>query len=211
MYLHTVFRPDIANATGRLARFMANPSRYLLKCAERLLPYQFTTVKFGLVLNGGKDPALPPVSGYADSNCVANSHSTTGLVFCLFGQPVHWRLKRQTVLAGSSTEAEIMAMNYGALELKWIQMLAMNDLGIDATNTVLYGDNTSCISVCKDPQSSDGTRHIDGKYKEIQELVKNIAITFEWIPTKSMLADCLTKQLCGSSLRRRFWSLEFLT
>jgi hypothetical protein len=74
----------------------------------------------------------------------------------------------------------------------------MNDLGIDATNTVLYGDNTSCISVCKDPQSSDRTRHIDGQYKKIQELVKNNVLSVKWIPTKSMLADCLTKQLCGS-------------
>jgi hypothetical protein len=88
-YLATVFRPDIANATGRLARFMANPSRYLLKCAERLLRYLLTTVNFGLVLNRGKDPSLPPVTDYADSNYVANSHSTTCLVLCLFGQLVH--------------------------------------------------------------------------------------------------------------------------
>jgi hypothetical protein len=91
-----------------------------------------------------------------------------------------------------------MAMNKGALELKWIKMPAMNDLGIDATNTVLYSDNTSCISVCKDPQSSDWTRHIDGQYKKIQELVKNNVLSVKWIPTKSMLAACLTKQLCGS-------------
>jgi hypothetical protein len=90
-----------------------------------------------------------------------------------------------------------MAMNKGALVFKWTKMLAMNDLCIDATNTVLYGDNTSCISVCKDPQSSNRTRHIDGQYKKIQELVKNKVLSVKWIPTKSMLADCLTKQLYG--------------
>jgi Reverse transcriptase (RNA-dependent DNA polymerase) len=197
-YLATVTRPDIAHATGRLARFMSNPTKYLLKCAERVLRYLFTTVNFGLVLDGGKDLTLPAVSGFADSNYIPNSHSTTGLVLCLFGQPVHWRSKRQNILAGSSTEAEIMAMNKGALELKWIKMLVMNDLGIDATNTVLYGDNTSCISVCKDPQSSDRTRHIDGRYKKIQEMVKNKVLSVKWISTKSMLADILTKQLCAA-------------
>jgi hypothetical protein len=39
---------------------------------------------------------------------------------------VHWRSKRQTVLAGSSTEAEIMEMTKGALassiEVIWIKL-----------------------------------------------------------------------------------------
>jgi hypothetical protein len=209
-YLATVSRPDIANATGTLARFVTNPSRYLLKCRERLLRYLFATVNFGLELNGGKDSTLPPVSGSADSNFVTNSHSTTGPVLCRFGQPVPWRSKRQTVLAGSSTEAGVMAMNKGALELKWIKILDMNDLGIDATNTVLYGDNTSCMSVCKDPQSSDRTRHIDGQYKKMQELVKNDVLSVKWIPTKSMLVDCLTKQLCGSVFTKARFELGVL-
>jgi hypothetical protein len=196
-YLATVSRPDIAHATGKLARFMANPSSYLLKCAERLLRYLFCTMNFGLVLDGGKASSFPAVSGYADSNYINNSHSTTGIVLCLYGQPVHWRSKRQTVLAGSSTEAEIMAMNKGALELKWIKMLAMADLGIDASDTVLYGDNMSCNKVCKDPRSSDRTRHIDGQFKKIQELIKNNVLSLKWISTKDMLADCLTKQLYG--------------
>jgi hypothetical protein len=68
---------------------MANPSRYLLKCTERLLRYLFTTVNFGLVLNGGKDPTLLPPSVYAYSFHVLNSHSTTGPVRCLSGGPVH--------------------------------------------------------------------------------------------------------------------------
>jgi hypothetical protein len=92
--------------------------------------------------------------------------------------------------------------------LKWIKMLATNDLGTDATNTVRYVDNTSCISVCKDSQSSDRTRHIDGQYKTIQELVKNNVISVKWIPTKSMLADCLTKQLCRSDFAKAHFKLS---
>jgi hypothetical protein len=55
------------------------------------------------------------------------------------------------------------------------------------------------VKVCKDPQSSDRTRHIDGKYKIIQQLVKNEVLSVQWIPTKDMLADALTKQLCAPS------------
>jgi hypothetical protein len=55
------------------------------------------------------------------------------------------------------------------------------------------------IYLNKDPQSSDRTRHIDGKYKIIQQLVKNEVLSVQWIPTKDMLADALTKQLCAPS------------
>jgi hypothetical protein len=71
-YLATVSRPDIANASGRLARFMSNPSHYLLRCAERLLRYLSTTENFGLVLDGGKDPTVPALTGYADSDFIPN-------------------------------------------------------------------------------------------------------------------------------------------
>lgn len=194
-YLATVSRPDIAYATGALARYMAKPTKYLLKCAERLLRYLRGTSEYGLVLNGAKDSSQPDIMAYADSDFQRSTYSTTGMVLCLFGQPVHWRSKRQNILATSSTEAEIMAMNMTSITLKWFKMLAMGDLSIPAKSTVLYGDNQSAVTVCKDPQSSDRTRHIDGKHKKIQEFIKNNVLTLQWIPTAEMLADCLTKQL----------------
>ena len=194
-YLATVSRPDIAYATGKLARFMSSPTPYLLTCALRLLRYLHSTANYGLVLDGSKDSDL--LTGYADSNYVPNSYSTTGIVVCLYGQPVHWRSKRQLIISGSSTEAEIMAINKGALLLKWIKMLTMSDLDVPKGIPVLHGDNSSCITVCKEPKSSDRTRHIDGQHKQVQQMVKNNVLSVKWIPTTDMLADCLTKQLPG--------------
>jgi hypothetical protein len=152
-------------------------------------------LNYGLVLDGSEASSLPTVTGYAGSNLKANGNGTTRMSLCLVGQRTHCRSKRQTVLAGSSNEAEIMAINSGALYLKWIKMLEMVDLGMKGTETVLYGYNTYCIKACKDPRSSDRTRDIDGQFKKVQELVKNNVRSFEWIPTKRMLADCLSKQL----------------
>jgi hypothetical protein len=196
-YLATVTSPDIAYATVMLGRYMSKPSSYLLKCAERLLHYLFSTMNYGLVLDGGKDSSPPTVTGHADSNFIANGHSTTGIVLCLYGQPIYWRSKLQTVLAGTSIEAETMDINSGALNLKSIKMLAMVDSGVKASETVLYGDSTSCIKVCKDPRSSHRTCHIDGQFKKVQELGKNDILSLEWIPSKLMLADCLSQQLYG--------------
>ena len=194
-YLATVSRPDISFATGSLARFMSKPTKYLLKCAERLLRYLKGTAEYGLVLDGSKVSSGPTLTAYSDSDYQRNSYSTTGIVLCMFGQPVHWRSKRQTVIPQSSCEAEIMAMNKGALTLKWFKMLALGDIGITSDVPVLFGDNQSAITICRDPQSSDRTRHIDDVHKKVQELVKNEVLCVKWIPTAEMLADCLTKQL----------------
>jgi hypothetical protein len=59
-----------------------------------------------------------------------NAHSTTGIVLCLHGQPIHRRSKCQTVLAGNSTEPEITAINFGALNLKWIEMLTRSNAAL---------------------------------------------------------------------------------
>jgi hypothetical protein len=67
------------------------------------------------VLEASKEASLPALTGYADSNFIANGHSNTGFVLCLYCQPIYWCSKHETVLPGSSTEAQIMAINSGAL------------------------------------------------------------------------------------------------
>ena len=194
-YLATVSRPDISFATGSLARFMSKPTKYLLKCAERLLRYLKGTAEYGLVLDGSKCVSGPNITAYSDSDYQRNSHCTSGSVLCLYDQPVHWRSKRQTAIAQSSCEAEIMAMNYCALNFKWFKMLAIKDFGIESELPILFGDNQSAVTICRDPQTSDRTRHISDSHKKIQEFVKDDVLAVKWIPTTDMLADCLTKQL----------------
>jgi hypothetical protein len=62
--------------------------------AGHSLRYLVRTMKYGLVLDSGKDSSLPTVAGHADSNFIANDQSTTGIALCPYGQPIHWRSKR---------------------------------------------------------------------------------------------------------------------
>lgn len=101
----------------------------------------------------------------------------------------------RSVIPQSSCEAEIMELNKGALTLKWFKMLTISDISIESNLPVLFGDNQSAVTICRDPQTSDRTRHIDDVHKKVQELVKNEVLCVKWIPTAEMIADCLTKQL----------------
>lgn len=193
-YIAVFTRPDISNATGRLARYMSTPTKYLLTCAERVLRYLKGTSDDGLLLDGShSDTAV--LQGYADADYAIEAKSTTGLITCLYGQCVHWRSKRQPVLGLSSTEAELVAMNQGATTLKWLKMLYTEDLCIDVGEVVLYGDNLSTLAIIQDPLATERTRHVDQKHKKIQEYVHDNILSVRWVCTNDQLADCMTKQL----------------
>jgi hypothetical protein len=95
------------------------------------------------------------------------------MALCLYGQPVHWRSKRQPLLSMSSTEAELMAMNHGANTIKWLKMFLNEDLGIQTPDVRLYGDNLSALSIIRDPLATERTRHVDQTHKKVCENVHN--------------------------------------
>jgi hypothetical protein len=86
----------------------------------------------------------------------------------------------------------------------------MNDSGIDATNMVLYDENSSYVIVDSDAESSDRTCHIDGQYKKIQELATNNVLSFKWLPALSHNLDSPTKQLYGLQFAKLRCELGFM-
>ena len=61
--------------------------------------------------------------------------------------------------------------------------------------TILYEDNISAIHIVLNGNDKGRTKHMDVRYHYIRELVKEGAITVEYMPTLSMTADILTKPL----------------
>ena len=59
----------------------------------------------------------------------------------------------------------------------------------------LYCDNSAAISFSKNTTSSSCSKYIDIKFYFIKEKVAKGLITIEYMPTGSMLADPLTKDL----------------
>jgi len=59
----------------------------------------------------------------------------------------------------------------------------------------LYSDNTSCITLAKDPIAHGRTKHIEVRYHYIRQLVAYKKLFIEYISTEEMLADILTKPL----------------
>jgi transposase InsO family protein len=217
MYVATVTRPDIMFTTGVLARYMMEPTVFLMRCAERVLLYLAATADFAIVYrrnieNNNKEAIT--LTAYSDSDHggdIITRKSTTGMLILFYGNVVYWRSKRQPIVTSSSTEAELVAASATALQLKWLKHLINEDMR-HTTKSRLCCDNEATIKLAKDPIASDRTKHIEVKHRKIQELVEEGHMQIQWVSTKDQLADILTKALdriTFEDLRSRIGVQEF--
>ena len=156
-YIASVTRPDLAFAAHALARHMAESTKAHWRAAQHVLRYLRTTVDLGLTFHGsGYDSILDAYTDADFANCLSMK-SVSGLVLRMYGNTVLWRSKRQEVIAGDTTEAELVAMSSAANELIWAKQLC-TDLRIHAPRPVLWGDNKSANLLAVNPVSSDRSK-----------------------------------------------------
>jgi hypothetical protein len=73
-----------------------------------------------------------------------------------------------------------------------IQTLAYLEVKYTAPIPIHY-DNTSAISVSKNPVFHSKTKHIPIKYHFLREQVTNTVVSLHYIPSKDQIADFFTK------------------
>jgi hypothetical protein len=59
----------------------------------------------------------------------------------------------------------------------------------------LYCNNKSTVFFLSNNKSSDAAKHIDIKYFVMKDIIQDQTVEIEYISTKQMLADPLTKEL----------------
>ncbi|GAQ83662.1 putative retrotransposon protein [Klebsormidium nitens] len=193
LYLANCTRPDLAQATASLARFMSSPTEDHWRLAKSVLSYLAGTVESGLTYGAEK----LEFEGFCDANHGGDPdtrRSTTGYVFLLGGAAVSWASKLQQTVAYSTVEAEYMAAAHAAKEALWIRKLAA-DLGLESGRLTVWSDNQGALQLIKHPITSQRSKHIDISHHFVRERVIRGELKFEYCPTTKMPADFLTKAL----------------
>jgi hypothetical protein len=188
-------RPDITYAVGYLSRFMESPASDHLAAVKQLLRYIAGTLNFGCRYHYGDSATLV---GFSDSDHAGNvdsRKSTSGVLFFLGESPISWQSKKQSVVAKSSCEAEYIAAATAACQGIWLARLLGELLNKRTAPFVLYIDNKSTISLCKNPVLHDQSKHIDLKYHFIRDRVEKGEVAVEFMRTEDQRADILTKSL----------------
>lgn len=190
-------RPDIAFATGYVARYASNPNQTHMDAVDRIFAYLKSDTGKGITYSGKRGLQL---MGFVDSDfagCEDSRRSTTGWVFTLAGGPVSWSSQRQKTVATSTMDAEYIAGAEAAKEAVWIRNF-INDLripGVHIDTVPLYIDNNSALKLTRNPEFHSRSKHIDVKHHFIREKVDEGVVNTQRVNTKDNLADVFTKAL----------------
>ena len=194
MYLAVCTRPDLSYAVTSLARHVCSPTHEHWAALKQVCRYVKGTTDLGITY--GTDEAA--LVGYVDASYAAAPavrRSTTGQIFVRAGGAVSWTSRLQATVAHSTCEAEFVATATAAKEALWLRKL-VSDLGLgNASKITLLNDNQGSVRMIKNAVSCGRTKHIDVAHCFVSERWERGEIGLEHIPTSSMVADSLTKQV----------------
>ena len=129
---------------------------------KAILRYLKGTTSHGLVFGGSDDRSCKLV-GYCDSDYAGDRDrrkSTSGYVFTLGGTTISWRSRLQTVVALSTTEAELIAAVEAAKEALYLKRL-LYDLGFEHESVDVRCDSQSIFHLAENLAFSSRTKHIE--------------------------------------------------
>ena len=198
LYLSVTTRPDISQAVGALACYMSGPCVAHWHLLLGVLRYLKTTAKTGLTYGGG----TLEVFGYCDADfagCLDTRRSTTGYAFMLNGGAISWQSRRQRTVATSTAEAEYMAAASATKEALWLGYM-LRDLGIETKSIPIWSDSQAALALIKNPMVSQRSKHIDVAYHFVRERAENGTVSFDYVTTEEMAADCFTKPVPPAKL-----------
>ena len=164
---------------------------------QKILGYLSVTAAQDLLLKVGDSISI---KAYVDSSfgTYEDGKSVTGTVIFIGGAPVYFKSSKQKIVTRSSTEAELVGISDSLSQVLWTREYILQQ-GIPIGPATLFQDNMSTIFLAnKGRSTSERTRHIKIRYFFITHYIETDEIVIVHMPTKSMIADALTKPLHGT-------------
>ena len=123
--------------------------------------------------------------------------SIRGYVFTISGGAVCFSSTKQRSVAGSTTEAEYIALSLASRQAIWTRRLVSSIEGTPTNSAIplLFGDNKASLQLSRGVSNTSKIKHIDTSFHHIIDEVKNGSIKLFWVPSEEMLADGFTKPL----------------
>lgn len=206
MYAAVNTRLDIAFAVSRLARFLTNPGPTHHQAADRVLSYLKNYSTLALQLGGGDHFTVASDASFADNTL--DRKSSQAYIMTLFGGVIGWQANKQNTVTTSTTEAELLALSQAAKEGLYISRL-LNELTVrlDQHRLRIDCDNKQTIRLVSSEIARLQTklRHVDIHNHWIRQEIQKGHIDVQYMPTKKMIANGLTKALGDTQFK------EFLT
>lgn len=200
MYLSVYTRPDLSFALSCLSQFNKDPRMIHLSALKRILRYLKGTINYRLEF--GQKNSTKKIICEADASWdrIKDAKSFTGVMIFSERNLIHWRSKKQSTVALSSTESELEAMLEGVKEVIWTSKLLQEMNLSEGMTRELRCDNLNAVRLANGGNFKTKSKLLNRKCCYIREAVKAEDITVKHVPSDSMRADCFTKPLSGPTL-----------
>jgi hypothetical protein len=144
------------------------------------------------------------ISCFVDASHAGNvvtRRSHTGVIVYVNRTPILWYSRRQNTVEASSFGAEFVALRI-AVEMveSLIYKLRMFGIPVEVPAN-MFCDNQSVVSNASRPESQLKKRHVSICFHIVRERCAMKVIRVAWIDGKCMVADVLTKNVTGPSLK----------
>lgn len=197
LYTAIMLRPDVAFAASKLSHFLTNPSKEHFAAADRVIVYLYRTRYEAIQYGQYKDSALVICGDASFADDEDTRRSSHGYVIMLFGGPIIWKAARQNTVTTSTTEAELLALEHVSKESMALKRL-FKELQLDlGTAWQIFCDNQQTIRlvVGKNERITTRLRHVDIQNMWLRQEHAKGSFQVSYLPTNSMPADGLTKNL----------------
>ena len=194
LYL-TGTRPNIMHVVGIVGRFQENLKEAHLQAVKRIFKYLQGTQNYGLWYPRDTDLTLHAYTDADWAGSMDDRKSTSGGAFFMGSRLVSWFSKKQSSISLSTAKEEYVAAASCCTQLLWMMQI-LQDFKTNCTQTIsILCDNTSAISVSKNPVMHSKTKHIPIKYNFLLEQVLEQKVKLKYVPSKEQVVDILTKPL----------------
>jgi hypothetical protein len=192
-------RIDLAFGAHVAAQFSLNPNPEQQRAVRQNYSYLKQNPKGELTVGGPFDAdGTLLLQSYSDSDFATSTYkrkSITGELHLVNGHPVRWGATSQTVQAGSSTEAELIAARKVASFTVGFRHLLM-ELGCPQPGaSPLYIDNDAALKYVNDPTRYGTIKHLDVAIRMLQHWAERGDIRGVTIASAENPADLFTKAL----------------
>ena len=201
-------RPELSFPVSRMAQLSARRPGDAINIGQGVLKFLKGSVSSGLLFG----PLLPDVGlhqaekfakpvrehslqVFSDASFgPASGKSHQGLVVSWGGAPIHWESSRQTLVALSTAEAELIAMVSAVQAGEAVASLISEIIG-RVPEKQLFGDNSAAISIVSGPPTSWRTRHLRLRSSALREKLEGGSWSLHHLAGEGLCADMLTKAL----------------
>lgn len=203
LYIANYTRPDISAPVSLLSRKCEKPNELDLNEAKRILRYLKHTENYSLKLYKKAENPEFPLCTYTDVDFAESRidrKSQSGYMSFFWGSLIAWKSRKQTLVATSTADAELIALVAGIKESIWIQKILI-ELGLKIEVPLLFCDNLSSIQMAKG-HASARTKHLDVCYHYTRDLWDKKLIDIKHVVSRDNIADLLTKPLPEEAINR---------